>query len=160
MVPKKLRDELLESESLFLTPGTDRCLELHCSRSLNELAGRTRQSAAGSKRIKSFSRLFYAQAEQCEIDGLGRLRIPKHLIEYAELKKEIVLLGVGSNWEVWDAESWQTYLQSNEEEFDLISQVTFDSVPPMETSSQTSLKKDLDVEGQTDQTSVSRPLPK
>jgi MraZ protein len=160
LLPKKLRDELAESRSLFLTPGTDRCLELHCTKSLNDMAERTRQSAAGSKRIKSFSRLFYAQAEQCEIDSLGRLRIPKHLMEYALLKKEIVILGVGSNWEVWDAENWQTYLQNNENEFDLISQATLDSISPSETDGQTILSEHLHKQDPADPSLARRVLPK
>jgi MraZ protein len=129
MLPKKMREELDSESNLFLTPGTDRCLELHTPNSLHELARRANQSAAGSKNIKSFSRLFYAQAEQCEIDTLGRIRLPKNLVEYASLDKEIVIVGVGSNWEIWNTASWQRYLLSNEETFDLITQATFDSVP-------------------------------
>jgi MraZ protein len=129
MLPKKLREDLGQTVTLFLTPGTDRCLEMHTSDSLNELARRANQSAAGSKQIKSFSRLFYAQAEQCEIDNLGRIRLPKNLAEYALLQKEIVIVGVGANWEIWDSASWQSYLRSNEDAFDMISQATFDSIP-------------------------------
>lgn len=129
MLPKKLREDLGQTATLFLTPGTDRCLEMHTPDSLNGLAQRASHSAAGSKQIKSFSRLFYAQAEQCEIDNLGRIRLPKSLVDYALLQKEIVIVGVGANWEIWDLGSWRNYLQSNEDAFDLICQTTFDSVP-------------------------------
>ena len=131
LLPKRLRDELEQAGPVFLTPGTDHCLELHTSQSLHELAARANQSHAGSRNLKSFSRLFYAQAEQCDIDGQGRIRIPVTLMEHAGLVKEIVIVGVGMNWEIWDAEQWQSYLQSNEDEFDQLAQVTFDHAAPV-----------------------------
>ncbi len=127
LLPKRMRDEIGESDTLFLTPGTDHCLELHTSRSLNELALRANQSSAGSRNLKSFARLFYAQAEPCDIDSAGRIRLPKSLADFAALEKEIVIVGVGCNWEIWNWEQWQAYLQTNGEEFDQISQTILDS---------------------------------
>ena len=128
-LPKVLRDELAHETSLFATPGTERCLELHHAKSLNELAVRTAQSKTGSQNLKAFSRLFYAQAEQCEIDRSGRIRLSPALIAHADLVKEIVIIGVGSNWEVWDQNKWQSYLLENQPEFDRLTQNTFDMIP-------------------------------
>jgi len=126
LLPKRLREEVGEAETLYLTPGTDHCLELHTQQSLNELALRVNHSTAGSRNLKSFARLFYAQAEQCDVDGQGRLRIPKVLVEFAKLTKEIVIVGVGFNWEIWDQDQWNRYLEINEAGFDEIVQATFD----------------------------------
>jgi MraZ protein len=128
LLPKRLRDEIADLTTLFLTPGTDRCLEIHTQDSLNDLATQASRSAAGSRNIKSFSRLFYAQAEPCDIDGQGRIRIPQTLVDYAVLNKEIVIVGVGFNWEIWNVDQWQLYLETNEDEFDRISQTMFDQV--------------------------------
>ena len=126
LLPKRVRAELSESNLLFLTPGTDHCLELHTDESLHTLAERANQSAAGSQNIKSFSRLFYAQAEQCGIDAQGRIRIPKSLTSYAGLEKDIYIVGVGFNWEIWDVANWRSYLQTHEDEFDQVARSTFD----------------------------------
>lgn len=123
-----MRAELGETTLLYLTPGTDRCLELHTQTSLQALAMRANQSSGGSRNLKSFSRLFYAQAELCELDASGRIRIPQNLAGYADLTKEIVIVGVGLNWEVWNVEQWQSYLLSHADEFDQISQNTFDGL--------------------------------
>ncbi len=128
-LPKVLRDELANESSLFSTPGTERCLELHHAKSLNELAARTAKSKTGSQNLKAFSRLFYARAEQCEIDRSGRIRLSPALIEHADLVKEIVIIGVGSNWEVWEQNKWQSYLLENQAEFDRLTQNTFDMIP-------------------------------
>ena len=125
-LPKRLRDELGENPVLFATPGTDRCLELHTTESLNHLANKTSQSKVGSKDLKSFSRLFYAQAEQCDCDRTGRVRIPATLLQFAELTKEVVIIGVGPNWEIWDQARWTQYLTEQQSEFDRLNQATMD----------------------------------
>ncbi len=128
LLPKRMRSELGDGAIVYLTPGTDRCLELHTVESLNQLANRANRSAAGAQRIKSFSRLFYAQAEQCDIDSHGRIRIPRSLMAHAELSKDVVIAGVGFNWEIWDSVHWKAYLQQHEDEFDRIALSTLDHV--------------------------------
>jgi MraZ protein len=128
LIPKRMRAELTKTTTIFLTPGTDHCLELHTGESLNELAQRASRSAAGTRNVKSFARLFYAQAEPCEIDSQGRIRIPKALTLYAKFVDEIVIVGVGFNWEIWNPQLWQSYLAVHEDEFDKIAQTTFDQI--------------------------------
>ena len=111
--------------NLFLTPGTDHCLELHTNESLDELALKANQSPAGSKSIRSFSRLFYARAQQCDVDKQGRIRIPHELAGLADLTKEVVFIGVGSHWELWNLELWDSYLKENQDAFDQITETTF-----------------------------------
>lgn len=128
LLPKRLRSGLPDQADLFLTPGTDSCLELHTSESLNELALRANESSAGSKKVRSFSRLFYARAEQCDVDKQGRIRIPSALAQLADLEKEIVFIGVGFHWELWNLELWNSYLQQNQNAYDVIAETTFDPV--------------------------------
>lgn len=129
LLPKRLRTgslslELQPGMNLFLTPGTDHCLELHTGDSLNQLALRASQSPAGTKSVRSFSRLFYARAQQCDVDKQGRIRIPQELARLADLSKEVVFVGVGFHWELWNHELWESYLKDNYEAFDQITETT------------------------------------
>lgn len=131
LLPKRLRAAMSGPGTdgglnLFLTPGTDHCLELHTTQSLNELAIRASQSPAGSKNVRSFSRLFYARAQQCDVDKQGRIRIPLELAGLADLTREIVFIGVGFHWELWNRERWESYLETNDGAFDHLAEVTFD----------------------------------
>ena len=126
LLPKKMRASIAENQVLFLTPGTDHCLELHTSESLDRLASQANQSRSNSKTVRSFSRLFYAQAEQLDIDTQGRIRIPTRLAEWSGLDKEIAIVGVGYNWEIWDHANWQDYFASHARDFDWVHQSTFD----------------------------------
>ena len=70
--------------------------------------------------------MFYAQAEQLELDSQGRIRIPSSLLAWAGLEKDIVIVGVGFNWEIWDKASWGTYFSNHSTEFDWVHQATFE----------------------------------
>lgn len=144
LLPKRLRNNLPKHASLFLTPGTDHCLELHTDESLNQLAIKASQSSASSSNVRSFSRLFYARAEQCDIDNQGRIRIPGSLAELADLEKEVVFIGVGFHWEIWNATLWQDYLDQNGDAFDQLSETTFGppiaTIPPSPAHSNPELK--------------------
>ena len=50
-------------------------------------------------------------------DKQGRVLVPQLLRDYAGLTKELVIIGVGSRAEIWDAQSWNEYLARNEESF-------------------------------------------
>jgi MraZ protein len=73
--------------------------------------------------------LFYARAEQCDIDNQGRIRIPQALAKLADLEKELVFIGVGFHWELWNQGLWEKYLNQNDAAFDQLAESTFD--PPL-----------------------------
>ena len=126
LLPKKMRALIADGQVLFLTPGTDHCLELHTNESLDRLASQANQSRSNSKTVRSFSRLFYAQAEQLDLDTQGRIRIPARLAKWSGLEKEIAIVGVGYNWEIWENANWQEYFANHARDFDWVHQSTFD----------------------------------
>ena len=128
LMPKRLRCSLGEDAGLYLTPGTNQCLELHTDESLRELANRAQAAKTSNQNVRSFSRLFYARASFCEFDKQNRIRIPTESAQWAGLEKEIVLVGVGFNWEIWNPTAWETYLEQNNDSFDSLVNQTFSPV--------------------------------
>lgn len=60
-------------------------------------------SAAGWKRI------FLGNALDVEIDGASRVLISPELRAAAGLNKDVMLLGMGSHFELWDAERYAAH---------------------------------------------------
>jgi MraZ protein len=48
-------------------------------------------------------------AAEVEVDQAGRILIPDHQKEYAQLKKTVVFAGVSDHVELWDARKWKIY---------------------------------------------------
>jgi MraZ protein len=72
------------------------------------------------KETSAFLRYFYSSAIDCTIDKLGRLLIPQSLRDYANLKKDVVLVGEGRFIEIFAKERWLEVVRQVEEGFDQI----------------------------------------
>jgi len=57
-----------------------------------------------SRRTKQMMRGY---ASDCQMDAQGRILLPTELRDYAEIKKQAVILGQGNKFEVWDQETWE-----------------------------------------------------
>ncbi|MGI9230018.1 MAG: division/cell wall cluster transcriptional repressor MraZ [Gammaproteobacteria bacterium] len=57
-----------------------------------------------SRRAKQMMRGY---ATDCQLDLQGRILIPASLREYAQLGKQIVILGQGNKFEIWDKQVWK-----------------------------------------------------
>ena len=64
--------------------------------------------AEKSDAIRRFRRVFVGGAFDCACDKQGRVLIPPSLRQYANLDREIVLVGVLDHFEIWSRESWES----------------------------------------------------
>ncbi|MGQ0633656.1 MAG: division/cell wall cluster transcriptional repressor MraZ [Planctomycetaceae bacterium] len=128
-VPKRLAEEFGEAElsSLYVAPGTDRSLVVYGPKAFEKLARRIARQSSNRVEVRNYKRLFYSRAEKSEIDAQGRIRIPERLVEFAGLRRDMVLVGVHDHVEIWDAEAWNTFLSRTSAAFDEIANQAFES---------------------------------
>ena len=62
--------------------------------------------AEKSESMRRFRRVFIGGAFECSCDKQDRILIPQNLRQYAEIDKDIVLVGVLDHFEVWSRKSW------------------------------------------------------
>jgi len=115
ILPAKFRDEL--SAGVVVTRGQERCLYVFSKSEFESVHEKIRQAPVTSEEARKYLRLFLSGASDDTPDKQGRVLVPQLLRDYAGLTKELVIIGVGSRAEIWDAYSWQEYLSSNEEKF-------------------------------------------
>ena len=48
-----------------------------------------------------------AGAMDAELDKQGRILLPQNLRDFAELDKDITMVGTGARIEIWDKKSWE-----------------------------------------------------
>jgi len=115
ILPAKFRDEL--ADGVVITRGQERCLYVFSAKEFQDVHDKIRQAPVTSEEARRYLRVFLSGASDETPDKQGRVLVPALLREYADLTKELVIIGVGSRAEIWDAAAWQTYLASNEETF-------------------------------------------
>jgi MraZ protein len=106
-IPPKFRKLL--GEKAVVTTGLDHCLFLLSSKEWEVLAKKLTQLPLGQSDARGFSRLMLTGAMEVNFDNLGRILIPEYLKNYAQLKKRVVVGGVGNRIEIWDEENWKEY---------------------------------------------------
>ena len=119
IVPSKFREQL--GNEFVVTKGLDGCLFVYSQEEWKRIEESLREKPLTSKDARKFMRFFFAGAANCEVDKQGRILLPPVLREYANLTKDVVLVGVLSRVEIWDKDRWQenTY---DEDEMDEIAE--------------------------------------
>lgn len=57
---------------------------------------------------RRIQRLLLGHASELELDKQGRILLPSALREHANIDKQVVLLGQGKKFELWDETSWKS----------------------------------------------------
>lgn len=66
-------------------------------------------SVADKVEERAFKRAFLSGAFEVFPDVQGRLLIPQHLRDYAKIRSEAAIIGVGNRIEIWDRKIWESY---------------------------------------------------
>jgi MraZ protein len=61
------------------------------------------QIASWPMSARAWQRIFLGNASDVEMDGAGRILISPELRSAAELSRDVMVLGMGSHFEIWDA---------------------------------------------------------
>jgi MraZ protein len=89
-----------------MVSGMDGCLFAYTFNEWSQIEKRILSLAEKSASMRRFRRLFIGGAFECSIDKQDRILIPPSLRSYAELDKEIVLVGVLDHFEIWSRTNW------------------------------------------------------
>ncbi len=94
-----------EDEGTFVvTRGFDGSLLVYPLSIWAEFEERLRSLPYTRERVRWLLRKFVSYAERCPIDSQGRINIPAHLLEYAGIKKEALIIGLIDKIEIWNPE--------------------------------------------------------
>ncbi len=107
-LPAKLREEL--GETFWISGSlTGKFISLYPQDAWKEYAAQfeTLKGVEGEK----IRRCLYSRSAEVTQDKQGRVLIPPPMRSFAELDKDVVILGVGKKAELWDIGNW-----TNEEE--------------------------------------------
>ncbi len=110
-VPAKYRDALQSDEagqrSLVLTVDPSRCLLLYPRAAWEPIQAHLMRLSSFNEPIRRLQRLLVGHADDVDLDGAGRILVSPELRQYAGLEHDVVLVGQGNKFELWDAPRWQ-----------------------------------------------------
>ncbi|MBS1551529.1 MAG: division/cell wall cluster transcriptional repressor MraZ [Bacteroidetes bacterium] len=124
ILPAKFRKYIKPEadNKLILTRGMDECLLVYPLDEWEKVkTGLTRYNQFNSDQ-RFFIRQFLNFVNECELDSQNRIVIPPQLLQFAKLKKEVIVLGLLDKMEIWNPEIKNAYDSSMTKSYEEIAE--------------------------------------
>lgn len=120
IIPAKFRQALSDQhpQTLFITRGLDGCLFVFAESEWRLAESRFKQVPFTKAEGRKFNRLFFSGAVEVQPDRLGRVLIPRSLKEFAQIKQDLILVGVSNRIEIWAKEKWREFYEASRQSFE------------------------------------------
>ena len=120
ILPAKFRDVCKEYgiEKFFITRGLDKCIFMFSFEEWRVQEQKFKNMSFTKNESRQFNRLFFSGAVDVTPDKQGRFIIPQYLKEYANIKRDAVVIGVSNRIEVWDTALWGEFHKNSSSVFE------------------------------------------
>jgi len=113
-VPTRLRESLTQGGTvkLVLTAHPDGCLLLYPQPGWEPIRTQVMGFPSLNKQASLWKRLLVGFAQELEPDTAGRLLVPPELRDFAKITRQVMFVGQGSHFEIWDLDAWKSQLDT------------------------------------------------
>lgn len=118
--PSKFRKTL--GKKIVATHGLDQCLFIYRPDEWDKIAGKLSELGMGQADTRAFNRFILASAVELEIDSMGRILVPDHLRDFADLRNRVVFTGVHDRIELWNEKRWTEYKERVAKQADMMAE--------------------------------------
>jgi MraZ protein len=118
-VPSALKKQLDPSaqESFVINRGFEGCLVMYPMNEWNRITVRLKKLNLFVAKNRKFYRQFHNGAQPVTLDSNGRVLMPKSLMDYAGVEKDVVLFAYADRIEVWSKERYEKEMDAGMDDF-------------------------------------------
>ncbi|MFA6216338.1 MAG: division/cell wall cluster transcriptional repressor MraZ [Candidatus Omnitrophota bacterium] len=109
-------------EKFFVTRGLDKCLFMFAEEEWRAQEQKFKAVSFTKQESRIFNRLYFSGAIEATPDRQGRILLPQYLKDYAEIKKEIIVVGVSNRIEIWSKDKWGEFYGNWQQSFEQIAE--------------------------------------
>ena len=122
LIPSKLREGLKADSSLYILKGFEGCLSVYNESEFLKLTKECESISFNKKNSRDYLRLVLSSVVELSIDKVGRIQLPSQTLNKFNIKKEVVIIGVGDHFEIWDLKKFNEYQSEANERFEEIAE--------------------------------------
>ena len=124
IIPAKFRDALKEHyvERFFITRGLDKCLFMFAEDEWKVQEQKFKSMSFTKAESRKFNRLYFSGASEMVPDKQGRILVPGYLRDYADIRKEVYIIGVSNRIEIWSEKLWEEYYSKSKDIFEEVAE--------------------------------------
>ncbi len=113
-IPARYRGGLMSfcEGRLIVTVDPSKCLLIYPQPAWEPIEQKLNNLSSFNPKIRSLQRLLVGNASDVEMDTTGRILVSLPLRQFAGLSKDVVLVGQGAKFELWDEEQWNIQIEN------------------------------------------------
>ncbi len=113
VLPKKFRQELGNATSFYLIQGQDGEVWGFRDNEWQKEASARLELPITDPEGRKARRSFFGLAEECQLDSQGRFIISAELVTYAGLSGELLMVGAGDHFEIWERSKFERVMSKD-----------------------------------------------
>lgn len=120
MIPSSLKKQLnsIINEGFVIKRSVfNNCLELYPMSEWSNMVSQVNKLNRFVKKNNDFIRSYMSGLKMLDLDSTGRVLIPKDLVVFAGIEKEIVLASAVNMIEIWDKKKYEKYVKETLTDF-------------------------------------------
>ncbi|MFH1414298.1 MAG: division/cell wall cluster transcriptional repressor MraZ [Candidatus Omnitrophota bacterium] len=128
ILPAKFREVAKQQfiEKLYVTRGLDICLFMFSEEEWRSQENKFKSIPFTKQQSRTFNRIYFSGAAEVTFDSQGRILLPQYLKEFAQIKKDVVIVGVSNRIEIWAKQKWEEFYSNSRQSFEEIAEKLMD----------------------------------
>lgn len=128
ILPAKFREVAKNQfvEKFFVTRGLDKCLFMFSEEEWRSQENKFKTMSFTKQQSRTFNRLLFSGACEVAFDKQGRILLPQYLKDFADIKKDVMIVGVSNRIEIWAIDLWNDFYANSRQSFEEIAEKLMD----------------------------------
>ena len=128
-MPSKFREVAKSNfiEKFYITRGLDKCLFMFSEEEWRAQEQKFKAVSFTKQEARIFNRLYFSGAIEVAPDNQGRILLAQYLKDYAQIKKDVVIVGISNRIEIWSKDMWEEFYSNWRESFEQIAEKVIES---------------------------------
>jgi MraZ protein len=124
VLPSRIKSQLPEGDGqeIVIRKGFEQCLIIYPMVEFKKVFSKISGLNEFNEEYRKLQRNFLSGVVTVELDGNGRFVIPKNLLTYAQIDKDVMLVGTGNKVEAWNPSIYEKYIIQDQSELSKLAQ--------------------------------------
>ena len=123
VLPSRIKSQLPEGDQeLVVRWGFEQCLIMYPMVEFKKVFSKISGLSEFNEEYRKLQRNFFSGTATVELDSNGRFVVPKNMLTYAQIDKDVILVGMGNKVEVWNPTIYEKHLINDQSELSKLAQ--------------------------------------
>ncbi len=107
IVPARFREQL--GDTFYVTRGNNKCLAIYTEENFDAMMDGVDSLPQMDPDVLVYARQLGEFTSPLQIDKQGRIILPQNLLDLANIKKDVKMIGVSTRIEIWDPQEYEKW---------------------------------------------------